>query len=285
MYDIAVLGGGPAGLAAAVSARVRSKTVAVISNAMTENGLYRSKLVPNYPGVPDISGSALLEAMHAQAEKLGAGFVEKRLLSAVYGNGQWYLGAEDEMIEARALILAGGVVRSERFAGEEKFLGRGVSYCATCDGMFFREKHVVVYGETAAAEREANYLREIGCIVVYLSRRDGKGALADTIPFLRMRTLEVCGEETVQRVLVDGETIQCDGVFLLRPSVAPVDLLPGLALEEGHIAVNRAMETNLPGVYAAGDCTGKPYQIAKAVGEGQVAALSAVAWLDQRKDG
>ena len=275
MYDIAILGGGPAGLSAAINARARNRTTVVISNSYAENPLYRASSVRNYPGIAEVSGRELLERLHRQAEQLGAEFVEKRLIAAMPMGNSWMLSAEDTMVEAKIVILAGGVLHSEKFPGEDKFLGRGVSYCATCDGMLYRRKHVIVYGESAAAEREANYLRDIGCAVVYLSRRSAQGQLSDTIPRISMKTLEICGEQTVTHVLVDGEKVLCEGVFLLRPSVAPVDLMRGLALEDGHVRVNRSMETNLPGVYAAGDCTGKPYQIAKAVGEGQIAALAA----------
>ena len=282
MYDIAVIGGGPAGLSAAVNARARNKTVAVISSDLRQNGLYRSPHVPNYPGLPDISGRELLERMNAHAEKMGAELIGKRLISALSMGDFWGLSAEDLLIEARALILAGGIVHNDKFVGESEWIGRGVSYCATCDGMLYRQKHVAVYGETEAAEREANYLKEIGCIVIYLSRRAGHGALKETIPFIKIQRLEIHGTSRVEYILVDGQRVLCEGVFLLRPSIAPMDLFQGLAMQDGHVQVNRAMETNLPGVYAAGDCTGKPYQIAKAVGEGQVAALSAVSWLDSR---
>lgn len=282
MYDIAVLGGGPAGLSAAVNARARNKTVVVISNDWRENALFRAAHVPNYPGLPDISGQELLERMHLHAEKMGTEFITKRLISALHMGASWGLSAEDTLVEARALILAGGIIRSGKFAGENELLGRGVSYCATCDGMLYRQKRVIVYGETDSAEREANYLKEIGCVVVYLSRRTGSGVLKDTIPFLQMKHLEIHGGSKVEYVLIDGQKVLCDGVFLLRASVSPMDLIEGLTLQDNHIKVDRSMETNLPGVYAAGDCTGKPYQIAKAAGEGQIAALAAVAWLDQQ---
>lgn len=282
MYDIAILGGGPAGLSAAISARVRNKTVAVISNDYRANVLYRSNHVPNYPGLPDISGGELLERMHGQAEKLGAEFITKRVISAMNMGNSWLLGAEDELVEAKAVILAGGIIRSEKFAGEDAFVGRGISYCATCDGMLYRQKRVVVYGETEASELEANYLKEIGCIVIYVSKRPENGKLVDSIPFIRIKNMEIHGERAVTHLLIDGEKVLCDGVFLLRASVAPMDLIPDLAIEQGHIHVNTTMETNLTGVYAAGDCIGKPYQIAKAVGEGQIAALRAVSWIDQQ---
>ena len=282
MYDIAVLGGGPAGLSAAVNARARNKTVVVISNDWRENALFRAAHVPNYPGLPDVSGQELLERLHLHAEKMGTEFITKRLISALHMGASWGLSAEDTLVEAMALILAGGIIRSGKFAGENELLGRGVSYCATCDGMLYRQKRVIVYGETDSAEREANYLKEIGCVVVYLSRRTGSGALKDTIPFIQMKHLEIHGGSKVEYVLIDGQKVLCDGVFLLRASVSPMDLIEDLALQDSHIKVDRSMATNLPGVYAAGDCTGKPYQIAKAAGEGQVAALAAVAWLDQQ---
>lgn len=285
LYDIAILGGGPAGLSAAINARVRNKTVLVLSGRKTRSALYLAKEVPNYPGVPNVTGPALFQTMQDQAMELGAEFLPKRVISAVQTSGGWYLGAEDEMLQARTLILCGGVVRNDKFEGEDTFLGRGVSYCATCDGMLYRKKRVVVYGETEESEREANYLKEIGCIVLYLSRRPLQGQLEETIPSMCVKKVQVCGENTVTHLVVDGEPIACDGVFLLRASVAPMDLLPKLKMDANHIKVNSAMETNLPCVYAAGDCIGRPYQIAKAVGEGQIAALSAVSWLDRQEKG
>lgn len=283
MYDIAILGGGPAGLSAAINARVRNKTVVIISNDRRENALYRSNYVPNYPGLADVSGSELLEKMHAQAKALGAEFLTKRVISAMDLGNSWFLSAEETVVEARTVILAGGIVRSDKYIGETEFVGRGVSYCATCDGMLYRQKRVVVYGDTEAAEREANYLKEIGCIVIYLSKKTENGKLLPTIPFIRIRTMEIHGDSKVTHVMIDGEKVLCDGVFLLRASVAPTDMIPNLRMEEGHIQVNRAMETNLRGVYAAGDCVGEPYQIAKATGEGQIAALKAVSWLDKQQ--
>ena len=119
MYDIIILGGGPAGLSAAISARVRNKTVAVVSNACRDNPLYRSGHVPNYPALPDVSGAELLERMHAQATGLGAEWIEKRLISAMYTGKSWMLSAEETVLESRALILAGGIIRGEKFPGEE----------------------------------------------------------------------------------------------------------------------------------------------------------------------
>ena len=182
-----------------------------------------------------------------------------------------------------ALILAPGVVRQSKYPGEAEYLGRGVSYCATCDGMLFRNRPVAVVGRSGGAPGEANYLQSIGCQVVYVSPQPPEG-LDPAIPHVKASRLAVQGEQTVTGLEADGSLIPCAGVFILRSAVAPADLLPGLATEHGVIKVDRQMRTSLPGVFAAGDCTGGPLQVAKAVGEGHVAALSACEYLDKRKE-
>ena len=154
-----------------------------------------------------------------------------------------------------------------------------MSYCATCDGMLYRGKPVAVVGRSPDAPEEANFLKNLGCQVTYLAPKRPETLEAD-IPFVPTGTVSIQGQLTVTGLTANGETIPCAGVFILRPAVAPTDLLPTLATANGAIQVDRSMATNLPGVFAAGDCTGAPYQIAKAAGEGQVAALSACAYLD-----
>ena len=171
------------------------------------------------------------------------------------------------------------MVRQKKFPGEAEYLGRGVSYCATCDGMLYRGKPVAVVGRSPDAPEEANFLKNLGCQVTYLAPKRPETLEAD-IPFVQTGTVSIQGQLTVTGLTANGESIPCAGVFILRPAVAPTDLLPTLATDNGAIQVDRSMATNLPGVFAAGDCTGAPYQIAKAAGEGQVAALSACAYLD-----
>ena len=187
-----------------------------------------------------------------------------------------------QVYQGRALILAPGVVRQNKYPGEEALLGRGVSYCATCDGMLYRGKAVVVVGRSPEAPTEANYLRSIGCKVTYVAPVRPEG-LDEEIPFVPGNRLTVLGEGAVTGVETGGQTIPCAGVFILRPAVAPADLLPGLATENGVIWTDRFMATNLPGVFAAGDCTGLPHQISKAVGEGLTAALTACRYLDEKQ--
>ena len=191
----------------------------------------------------------------------------------------FYLSIGSEMEQARAIILATGVVWANKYPGEAEYLGRGVSYCATCDGMLYRGKEVVVVGKAADAPQEANYLQELGCKVTYVSDKAPDGLRPD-IPYVKAPKVEITGSSKVESIRAGSTTIPCEGVFILRPSVAPADLLPGLALEGGYIQVDRDMATNVPGVFAAGDCTGLPLQVSKAVGEGLVAGLRAAEYVD-----
>ena len=192
----------------------------------------------------------------------------------------FHLTVGNELYEGSSLILAPGVVRQAKYPGEMEYLGRGVSYCATCDGMLYRGKPVVVVGRSKDAPREAAYLKELGCQVVYVAARRPE-QLDPVIPFVQANRLEVEGEQTVTGLRADGSLLPCSGIFILREAVAPTDLLPGLETENGAIRVDRRMATSIPGVFAAGDCTGEPLQVSKAVGEGLTAALSAAEYLDQ----
>ena len=278
MYDILILGGGPAGLAAAIAARGRDKSVLVVGSRRRDSPLARAERVDNYPGLPGSSGLELLEAFHRHARAAGAEFAVGRCLSLLAWNG-FSATVGSQVYQGKALILAPGVVRTDKYPGEAEFLGRGVSYCATCDGMLYRNKPVTVVGLAPDAPREANYLQSLGCQVVYVSPKPPEG-LAEGIPYVKAGKLAVKGEGTVTGLEADGALLPCAGVFILRRAVAPTDLLPDMETKEGVIQVDRSMATNIPGVFAAGDCTGGPLQVSKAVGEGHVAALSACEFLD-----
>lgn len=276
-HDILVLGSGPAGLAAAVAARGRGKSVLVIGNRWQDSPLARAERVDNYLGLPASSGKALLEQFYDHAAKAGVDFVTGRAVSMmVYGGVFATVGSQ--VYDGKALILAPGVQRQAKYPGEETYLGRGVSYCATCDGMLYRNKPVAVVGRSKDAPHEAAYLKSIGCQVVYVAPKRPEG-LAGDIPFIQANRLAVKGEQTVTALEADGADIPVNGVFILREAVAPTDLLPMLETEGGAVKVDRSMATNLKGVFAAGDATGEPLQISKAVGEGLTAALSACAYL------
>ncbi len=262
--DILVIGGGPAGLSAAVNARARGRSVLVVSNPLEENPLWPAERVDNYPGLPAVSGAELLTQLRRHAERSGAEFLTGQALTSVRMGDAWYVSVGPDMYNAKAVVLAAGVARGKKFPGEAEFLGRGVSYCATCDGMLYRGKAVAVLGYSDSARQEAEFLERIGCRVTY---------------FDRPRTCEIHGEETVRSVTCDGQSTDVDCVFILRPALAPTDLFPGLETEKGFVAVDRRMATNLPGLFAAGDCTGGPLQAAKAAGEGLIAGQSAAAYV------
>lgn len=279
-YDVIVLGGGPAGLSAAVAARGRNKSVLVVGNRWQDGPLARAERVDNYLGLPGVTGMELLEQFRRHAEEMGADFVLGRVISLMAWNG-FHLTVGSELYEGETLVLAPGVVRQAKYPGEAEYLGRGVSYCATCDGMLYRGKPVAVVGRSGDAPREAAYLKSLGCQVVYVAPKRPT-ALEPDIPFLQANRLEIAGAQTVTTLVANGAPIPCSGVFILRDAVAPTDLLPQLETLGGSIRVDRSMATSIPGVFAAGDCTGGPLQVSKAVGEGLIAALSAAEFLDRR---
>jgi thioredoxin reductase (NADPH) len=250
-----------------MTARNRAKSVLVISNPAEASGLYKAEAVDNYPGFRGASGADLHGAMLRHALDMGVELLTKRVISAMPSGNGFFVSAGTDIYECRALILATGVVQSSAYPGEKELLGRGVSYCATCDGMLYRGKKVAVIGLSADAEEEAEFLRSLGCQVLY---------------FNKPQKYQIMGKDRVEAISVAGEEHPVEGVFILRNTLAMSSLLPGVEMEGSHIKVGRDMSTSIPGVFAAGDCTGRPYQIAKAVGEGNVAALSAVSWIDRK---
>lgn len=263
MYDLLIIGGGPAGLSAAMTARNRNLTVCVICG-----GARQLRCISRQSQITPCAGClrpALLETMTQQARDLGADMLRERALSAMPMGKTFGVSAGKEFVEGRALLLATGIAQRGTFPGETAFLGRGVSYCATCDGMLYRGKRAAVIGLAADAPAEADFLREIGCDVQYY---DGK-----------KHRFEIRGAERADTLVVDGAAQPADVIFVLRAGFAADTLLPGIATEKGHIVVDESYAASIPGVFAAGDCTGAPYQIPAAVGEGNRAALSVVRWL------
>lgn len=280
MADIVVIGGGPAGLSAAINARVRGKSVLVISNPVDQSPLHKAPVIDNYPGLPGISGAELLRRLEEHAAAGGALFRIGRVLTAAPVGNRFYVSIGSDLEEASAIVLAIGAQRGVKLPGEDALLGRGVSWCATCDGMLYRNKSVVVVGLSHDAPEEANFLQSIGCQVTYAARKAPAG-LSPDIPVVLGQRISIAGEQSVTAVEVDDTLIPCQGAFVLREAIAPGDLLPGLKLDSGYVCADRNMQTNIPGVFACGDCTGLPLQIAKAVGEGLIAGQSAAAYVDR----
>jgi len=260
MFDIIIVGGGPAGLSAAITVRQRDKSAAVISNDGMQSGLYRAKEIGNYPGFPKITGAELLRRLTDHASEAGAKLITGRVNTILPAGDTFNVGYGAEILIAKSLVIATGVAQTSLFPGEAELLGRGVSYCATCDGMLFRGKRICVVCLTPDAEEEAEYLESIGCDVVRV----------------KTKKVRINGENHVTSIFAEEEEIKCAGVFILRQAIAPHLMLANLETEKGHIRAGYSGETNIPGVFAAGDCVGAPYQISKAVGQGQIAAMSAM---------
>jgi len=272
MTDIAIIGGGPAAISAALTVRQRNRSVVVISGDPTASHLAKAEKIDNYPGMVGMNGMDMLSTMTAQAEEKGVWFMHGTATSVMPFGESFGIAVGSEFVEAGAVIIACGISMGRPYPGETEYLGRGVSYCATCDGMLYRNKKVAVIGLCADAPEEAGFLRGIGCDVEYFDRS-------------RAKSYEIRGEQSVTQLVADGMAYDVDGVFILRSGVAPAQLMQGLELSGSAIAVDRSMATSVPGVFAAGDCTGAPYQLGKAVGEGNVAALSAVKYLDTVEKG
>ena len=277
MLDIAVVGAGPAGYSAAIHARKREKSVMVIGSHT--GWLARAESIDNYPGLPGVSGAALLEAMRSQAEGLGAQLRPGVVHQIVPMGGTFALSLGADFVEARAVILCTGAKQPRLLPGEEALLGCGVSYCGTCDGMLYRGKDVAVIADSHEAVQEANFLCGLCRSVTLFGRPDA--ALDPRVAVRGDKVEGILGESRATGLRAGGQELPFDGVFIFREAMALSALMPGLETEGAFIRVDRQMRTSVPGVYAAGDCTGLPLQVAKAVGEGCVAALAAAQALSQ----
>ena len=292
--DVAIIGSGPAGFSAAINARVRGRSAVILSGAYQDSYLYKASVIDNMPGMPGKSGAELLDLYHEHANQLGAVSIRGQALVIMpYDFGSSKTGAKpgfqiaygNHVLQAKSVILSTGIAAAKMYPGEEELLGRGVSYCATCDGMLYRGRRVAVIAKSKDALEEAVHLHKIGCAVILLANPSDLKRWEQTIPenvferVLHAASYTIEGDTFVTGLTADQETIPVSGVFILRSSIAMQSLLSGLAIENNFIVTDKAQITNVPGVFAAGDCTGKPFQIAKALGEGLVAALSADTYL------
>ena len=288
-YDIIVLGSGPAGLSAAVTARGRNKSVLVVGNRWQDSPLARAERVDNYLGMPGLTGAEMMEQFHRHAQEMGAEFVTGRVISLMEWEG-FHLTVGSEVYQGKTLVLAPGVVRQAKYPGEETYLGRGVSYCATCDGMLYRGKTVVVNGGGNTAVGDALYLAKL-CKKVYLvHRRDELRASAVYRDALRENGVEILWNSRITALRkekrltgVEVEDLRtgarrelfCDGLFVAIGRVPDTALFAGqVELDpSGYIVADETTRTSVPGVFAVGDARTKAVrQIVTAVADGAVAA-------------
>ena len=280
LYDTAIIGTGPAGVSAALNLKIHDKRFIWIGKKDLSDKINRAECISNYPGFLNVPGPELNAAFLNQVEAMGIEITEAMVNSIMPMGDRYALLAGPDFYEARTLILTTGVNQTGGLAGEAEFLGRGVSYCATCDGGLYRGRTVAVVCGNARFEHEAAFLAGLAAKVYFFPYYKNPGLTGANIESPAARPVAVEGDARVTALRLNtGDTLPVDGVFCLRDAISLSTLLPGLETQNGHIAVNRDMATNLPGVYAAGDCTGRPYQYAKAVGEGNVAAHGVIEYL------
>ena len=283
IFDVAIIGAGPAGLSAALTARVRNKSVALFEHMDFSPKLQKAHAINNYPGLPSTPGKDMMKQFADHALGAGATLIKEKVTN-VFAGDTFTLLTPNNTYEAKAVVLAIGVSNSAMLNGEKDLVGKGVCYCATCDGMLYRDKPVAVIAYTEEGEHDADFLGEI-CPVVYFipQYKTEYQPKQPTIQVLKARPQAVLGTDEVTGLTTDAGELKVDGIFILRQSDPAETLLPELEMDGPFVKVNRDQATNVPGVYAAGDCTGKPWQIARAVGEGLTAVLNAIGYIDSKK--
>ena len=278
-YDIAIIGSGPAGLSAALNAKIRNKKFIIFGNKNLSAKIEKAPKIDNYLGFFGMTGKEIGEKFKEHIASMDIEITEKRI-DNVYAMGSYFaLMSNNETIEATSVIIATGIEYTKPIKGEEKFLGRGVGYCATCDAPLYKEKVVTIVGYNKEAEEEAEFVSELASNVYYIPMYKTEFSGNDKIEIINSRPVEVQGAFKANKLVLKDRELETDGIFFLKDSISPGQLVPGLKIEEGHIEVDRSMKTNIKGCFAAGDCVGKPYQYIKSAGEGNIAALSAASYL------
>ena len=282
-YDCIVIGSGPAGLSAAINLKTYNKNFLWFGNAALSDKVEKAELVNNYPGLYGVSGKELQQAFFRHKDAMQLEVIDK-IVSSIYDMGGYYnVMAENQFYETESIILAMGVVAANQYKGEEEFVGRGVSYCATCDGALYKGKTIAVVSTAKRFEHEIEFLADLAEKVYLFPFYKECEIKRENIEIIKKAIKEVKGGFRADTlVLGDESELSVDGIFIMRNAIAPTTLLAKLKMEDGHIATGRQMQTNMAGVFAAGDCTGKPYQYTKAVGEGNVAAHSVIEYLGEK---
>jgi len=281
-YDIAIIGTGPAGVSAAITAKVRKKNIILFGSADLSSKICKAPMIRNYPGLPDISGAGLVANFKEQLALLQIEVTQSRV-SMVYAMGGYFgIQTSRGLEEASAVILAMGVSQTASLKREDEFVGCGVSYCATCDAFAYKDKTVAVVGYNSEAASEAEFLAQTSRTVYYFPMNDIAVSNFDgynNINVVNDRPIGISGALKADRLECEASGYDVDGIFVFRDNVAPDRLVPGIAVSDGHILTDVQMRTNIEGCFACGDIAGRPYQYIKAAGQGNTAALSAVEYL------
>ena len=284
MYDVAIIGTGPAGISAALTLTALKKNIILFGSSSLSEKIRKAEQINNYPGLNAIGGEEFARLLSEQLRSMNIEINEKQVTGVFNMDTHYGILCNTDIFEARSVILASGVEPIKAISGELEFLGRGVSYCATCDGSLYKDKTIAVICASSEFEDEVEYLAELAKKVYLFPLYKDAGTFRENVEQIRGVPSEIMGNFKVNKLVHSNGELDIDGVFLLKSAISPSALVQGLESKDGHVVVDRDCSTNLSGLFAAGDCTGRPYQYAKAVGEGNVAAHSAVKYLFSKKD-
>lgn len=282
MVDCIIVGSGIAGISAALTLKANQKSFLIFGVSSLSEKIEKAESIRNYAGFIGGTGKQLVTTLKEQLTMEEISIQEERVLG-VYALKDKYsvMTQEGGVYESKSVILACGVESVKQIDGEETYLGRGVSYCATCDGFLYKGKTIAVFCTTKRLEHEIGYLAKIAERIYVIPMYKDVEVSGDNITIIRKMPKKIEGTKRVEKLIFAtppapelSAELPVDGIFMLRESVSPAILVGGLKTENGHVVVERDMSTNLKGCFAAGDCTGRPYQYAKAAGEGNVAAHS-----------
>lgn len=291
--DITIIGLGPAGLQAAIHAARRK--VKVVALGKSENSALMKAEVENYLGIGKVSGEEILHVGREQAKRFGAHILEENVLSLTKEDDVFVTKTDtDREIRSRAVILAMGISRAKLgIAGEKELLGKGVSYCASCDAGFFKGRPVAIIGEESEAAESALLLAEIASRVFWIhsqlkvSPQMLEKVRRTTVEMVEGKPVRILAEELVTGLeMEDGRVLEVNGVFIALGAKGSLDMALELGLmpdPSGRIDVDGDCRTEMENVYACGDVTGQPWQLARAVGQGCVAGDNAAKAVRERK--
>lgn len=286
MYDAIMIGSGPAGLSAALYTSRAGLSTLVIGK--DRGALEKADRIENYFGMAEpVSGCELVENTKTQAKNLGVDLVEDEIFHISW-NGHFILEGKSGTYEALTVLLATGTGRKTvKIKGLKELEGRGVSYCAVCDAFFYRGRDVAVLGnEDYAIHEMSQILPVVKSVVLLTDGKELKAEVPEGVRVIRKPLLSVDGTERVEGITFeDGSSIAAEGLFVALGSAGAMELArkAGAFTEGQNIKVNEKMETNIPGLYAAGDCIGGLLQISTAVGEGAQAAMSMIPFVRRQK--
>lgn len=281
-YDLIIIGFGPAGISAGLNASIRGKKVLIIGKK--SKALEKSPSIKNYLGFSDIKGLDLYNNFIHHIKNYPVDIMDRKI-KAVYAMGEYFsIDLGEKMLTSKACIIATGIDMGKSIEGEDEFFAKGISYCATCDASLYKGKKVVLVGYNEESIEEANFINKMASQTIFVNPNKKPIKLDDGIKIINKKPKKFLGALKAESlILEDGEELKADGFFVIKNSSKPKSLVPSVKIENSHIKVDLDMKTNIKGLFACGDIVGTPYQINKAVGQGQIAGLNAATYISKNK--